>query len=121
SVPFAPKYRKLVGPTFTGVVDKSTLKDGAYAWHEFFHKPDVWAAMAKRAGDLFEPWKGAIDQEYVKTLPWAAGFVRGEGVVLDALYGVWVVNANQIQETILTHISQVLIANKSPQDALAAA
>ncbi len=121
AVPFKPKHRKLVGPTFAGVVDKSTQKDGAYDFWNFFHKPDIWSAMAQRAGDLFEPWKGAINQEYIKTLQWAPGFLAGEGVLLDSLYGDYILNANEIQQITLTHVSAVLTAGKKPEEALAAA
>ena len=71
--------------------------------------------------DVIAPYEGSIREEYLKGLHWSSGFVASQGVVLPTIMGSFQDNVAEFRQIVLGKVSEVLVANKAPEQAMAEA
>ena len=104
---------------YMGIYAGSTQKQAAQVFLEFLYKPENLRELMEAALDTNEPYKGVVRPAWVKELHWASGFLASQGVPIPAMVEGLESNIAEVRQIVLSRISEVLTAGKSPEAAMA--
>jgi multiple sugar transport system substrate-binding protein len=116
-----PNRKAMSVSTHVGIYSGSKNKEAAKTWWEFVFQRENIQEFLESGRDVIAPYEGSIREEYLKGLHWSSGFVASQGVVLPTIMGSFQDNVAEFRQIVLGKVSEVLVANKAPEQAMAEA
>jgi ABC-type glycerol-3-phosphate transport system substrate-binding protein len=104
-----------------GIYSGSKNKEAAKTWWEFVFRKENIQELLERAKDIIAPYEGGIREEYLKGLHWSSGYLASQVVVLPTIMGSFQDNVAEFRQIVLGKVSEVLVAGKAPEQAMAEA
>ena len=94
-------------------------KAAAKTFIAWLYKPENYQELMERCLDVVPPYPGAVRQEYLDTLFWADGYLKGESTTPVDIMGDFIFFNQEFGNVVMDKLSEVLVANRPVEDAMA--